>query len=208
MRILCLSDLHNDRPAAFRLAGIARSARVELAVSAGDLACDGEHLPTLYGALNASFVSFLCVPGDHDGKAAYEAHVGTAGWHDLHGTRARDASGWIFAGWGVHGDDELPGHEEERQRDDPVLTRLVRQLEEVPPERVVLVAHVPPRATRCGIDRRGIDRGSVQLRRWVDRFQPFAVVCGHVHHREAVTDRIGRSLVVNAGPHGHVLDLP
>jgi Icc-related predicted phosphoesterase len=35
--------------------------------------------------------------------------------------------------------------------------------------------------------------------------QPAACVCGHVHHREAVMERLGETTVVNAGPHGWVL---
>ena len=61
-----------------------------------------------------------------------------------------------------------------------------------------------PWETLAARDRRFIDRGSVQLRRWVEAHQPAAVLCGHVHVKEAVVDRIGETLVVNAGPHGWV----
>jgi predicted phosphodiesterase len=79
MRILCLSDLHNDRAAAARLAGLARSARADLVVSAGDLASDGEHLPALYSAMGAAQVPVLCVPGNHDGRPGYVVNPGPHG---------------------------------------------------------------------------------------------------------------------------------
>jgi Icc-related predicted phosphoesterase len=207
MRILCLSDLHNDRSAAVRLAGLAHGARVDLVVSAGDLASDGEHLPSLYSALRGAMVPVLCVPGNHDGRAQYEAAISAEAWIDLHG-RLHEQGELVFAGWGVHFDDALPGSDPSRQRDDPDLVALLDVAEEVSPGRLVLVTHVPPAGALSARDRRGIDRGSIQLRRWIDAHQPAGVLCGHVHHREVMLDRIGHTLVVNAGPHGHVLDVP
>jgi Icc-related predicted phosphoesterase len=207
MRILCLSDLHNDRGAAIRLAGLAHGARVDLVVSAGDLASDGEHLPSLYSALRAPGVPVLCVPGNHDGRAPYEAAIAAAAWADLHGGLHQEGE-LVFAGSGVHSDDALPP-EPSRQRDDPALTALLDVAAKISPGRLVLVlvTHVPPAGTASARDRREVDRGSVQLRRWIDAHQPAVVVCGHVHHREVVLERLGHTLVVNAGPHGHVLDV-
>jgi Icc-related predicted phosphoesterase len=207
MRILCLSDLHNDRSAAVRLAGLAHGARADLVVSAGDLASDGEHLPTLYSALRAAGIPVLCVPGNHDGHAQYAKAISTAGWRDLHG-RVHCEGELVFAGWGVHSDDALPSSDPARQRDDPDLVALLDAADEVSPGRLVLVTHVPPAGTASARDHHGIDRGSVQLRRWIDAHQPAVVLCGHVHHREVLLERLGHTLVVNAGPHGHVLDVP
>jgi uncharacterized protein len=71
----------------------------------------------------------------------------------------------------------------------------------------VLLTHLPPFGTLAARDRRFVDRGSVQLADWIREWQPAACVCGHVHHREPVTERLGETIVVNAGPHGWVLRL-
>jgi Icc-related predicted phosphoesterase len=52
-----------------------------------------------------------------------------------------------------------------------------------------------------------VDRGSVQLAEWIRERQPAACVCGHVHHRETVTEMLGATTVINAGPHRWVLRL-
>jgi uncharacterized protein len=207
MRILGLCDLHNDRGAATRLAGLSRGARSDLIVCAGDLASDGEHLPSVYSALRSAMVPVLCIPGNHDGHAQYEAAISAAGWIDLHG-RLHRAGNLVFAGWGVHSDDALPSSDASQQRDDPALSAVLEAVKDISPGRLVLVAHVPPAGTASATDVRRVDRGSAQLRRWVDEHQPAVVLCGHVHHREVVLERIGHTLVVNPGPHGHVLDVP
>ncbi|MFL5302209.1 MAG: metallophosphoesterase family protein [Anaeromyxobacteraceae bacterium] len=56
-------------------------------------------------------------------------------------------------------------------------------------------------------DRKFVDRGSVQLANWIRERQPLACVCGHVHHKEAITEKLGATTVINAGPHGWVLRL-
>jgi len=88
------------------------------------------------------------------------------------------------------------------QADDPGLTALFSRLEAINPRRLILVTHVPPHRTLASLDRRFVERGNIQLRRWVEAHQPVAVLCGHVHLREVAVDHVGETLVVNAGPFG------
>ena len=204
MRLFLFSDLHNDEATARRLAGEALGANVAAVVSAGDLATDGVHSPGVYAPFGRVGVPVLSVPGNHDGLLPYQAALDTAGWEDLHG-RVRSLDGWVLAGHGLPElDGRFSGPDGDAQADDPELTALLAQLQPVPPNRLILVTHLPPWGTLAARDRRFIDRGSVQLRRWVEAHQPAAVLCGHVHLKEAVVDQVGDTLVVNAGPHGWV----
>lgn len=199
MRILCLSDLHGDLAAARRLGGTALAGGIDLVVSCGDLGLDGANDPAVYAALARAGVPVLSVPGNHDGDAAYDGLVSSHGFTDLHG-RVVERGGFWFAGLGLRGWDGRAAPEE-----DPAWTALVAGLEGVLPERLVLVTHVPPAGTLAARDRRLVDRGSAALAAWIAARQPALCVCGHVHHREAVLDRLGETRVVNAGPHGYVL---
>ena len=68
----------------------------------------------------------------------------------------------------------------------------------IPPETDVLVVHGPPfgsldkTAPRFG----GEHVGSPSLRGWIERQQPEAVICGHIHEGFGV-DRIGSTAVYN-----------
>jgi uncharacterized protein len=199
MRILCLSDLHGDLAAARRLGGAALAGGIDLVVSCGDLGVDGANDPAVYGAIARGGVPVLAVPGNHDGDAAYDTLVTSLGWTDLHG-RVVERGGWWFAGLGLRGWDGRSAPEA-----DPAWTALLARLEGVPSERLVLVTHVPPAGTLAACDRRLVDRGSDAIAAWIAARQPAANLCGHVHHREVVVDRIGETRVVNAGPHGSVV---
>lgn len=207
MRLLCFSDLHRDEAAARRLAGLALGANPAALVSAGDLGVDGVQSPGLYAAFQHVGVPVLAVPGNHDGLEAYLAALREAGWQDLD-SRAFELDGWVMAGYGqLHLDPGPSGPDAGAQRDDPALTALLAQLEPFPPSRLVLVSHLPPWGTLSSRDRRFVDRGSAQLRRWIVTRQPAAVICGHVHHPEPVVERIGETLVVNPGPYGWLVRL-
>lgn len=201
LRLLCLSDVHSDVAAARRLGAVARAADLDAVVSAGDLGLDGVNDRNVYEAVSHGGVPVLSVPGNHDGDEAYDTIATGLGWTDLHG-RVVELQGWWLAGFGLRrwdGAHDAP--------DDPELAALLSRLEGVPPRRLVLVTHVPPRGTLAARDRRFVDRGSDRLAGWLSARQPAACVCGHVHHREVVTELVGETLVVNAGPHGHVLTL-
>jgi Icc-related predicted phosphoesterase len=201
MNILCFSDLHLDGAAARRLAARALVGNLDLVVSAGDLGLDGVHDREIYEVLAKSGVPVLAVPGNHDGDDAYERMTELVGWKSIDRV-IHDCGEYVFAGYGIRANPDDMAQEEARFR---AFADLV---EDVPPERLVLVTHLPPSGTLAARDRRLIDRGSAALAEWVLRRQPTAVICGHVHHREPVTERLGATLVVNPGPFGLSLRLP
>lgn len=208
MRLLCFSDIHRDEAAARRLAGAALAANPDALVSAGDLGIDGVQSPALYAAFRHVGVPVLAVPGNHDGPVAYPDALAGAGWRGLDGG-ILELDGWVIAGYGqLHLDPGFSEPDASAQRDDPALTALAALLEPYTASRLVLVSHLPPWGTLSSRDRRFVDRGSAQLRRWIEARQPAAVICGHVHHPEPVVERIGETLIVNPGPRGWLLCLP
>jgi hypothetical protein len=207
MRILCLCDVHGDRGAATPLpvlssaARRSRSHRVRVRPHER-LGAPSHHK---FGAARGGRPRPLSA-GNPDHREECGDAVTAAGWHAPHGGLREDKR-VFFAAWVVHLGDALPSSDRCRQVVAAELAALGDAVNDSPGH-LVIVTHVPPRETACAVDRRGIDRGSVQLRRWIEEHQPAVVVCGHVHHREVVLDRIGQTVVVNPGPHGQVLDLP
>jgi len=204
MRIFLFSDLHAEVTAAKRAAAFAQLARPSVVISAGDTAEDGGHLEAVYAPFRLIGAPVLAVPGNHDQLDGYRSAIRAAGWEDVH-EQVREVDAWSFAGYGFPAfDSRFSGPDPMAQADDPGLTALLSRLVALDPSRLILVTHLPPHGTLASLDRHFVDRGSIQLRRWVEAHQPAAVLCGHVHLREVAVDHIGDTLVVNAGPHGWV----
>jgi len=207
IRLLLFSDLHRDVAAAKRLGADAVASNASALVCAGDLGLDGVSEPALYEPFRACGLPVYSVPGNHDGDPDYELAMREAGWKDIDGCMV-ELEGWTLAGHGhLHHEASFYGPTPGEQAEDAKLTRLLAQARTVPADRLVLVTHLPPFGTLASRSHRFIDFGSAQLRRFIDEYQPAAVLCGHVHHREPVTDRVGRTLVVNAGPKGYLIAL-
>jgi putative phosphoesterase len=64
---------------------------------------------------------------------------------------------------------------------------------------MILVSHCPPKETKADRVKIGQHIGSSSVRKFVEKMKPMIVVSGHVHEAQGV-DRIGPTIVVNAGP--------
>jgi Icc-related predicted phosphoesterase len=208
MRLLCFSDLHCSASAAKHLVARATSENVDALLSAGDLATDETHEPAVYEALAAAGKPILSVPGNHDGDIGYRAWLPVGGFTEIDG-KVLELAGITFAGWGIRWmDSTLSGPSRGAQAIDPILALVTDRLASADATNTVFLAHLPPWGTRVARDSRDADHGNVQLRRWIETFQPAAVVCGHVHHPAAKTSRIGNTIIVNGGPYGYLLKVP
>ena len=63
---------------------------------------------------------------------------------------------------------------------------------------LILVIHNPPKDTGCDKIKSGIHVGSQELRNFIEKYKPLAVVTGHIHESAAV-DKIGDSVIINPG---------
>ncbi|MGB8930253.1 MAG: metallophosphoesterase [Anaeromyxobacteraceae bacterium] len=196
MRLLCFSDLHSSGVAAKRLVERAQSEGVDALVSAGDLATDEAHAADMYEALAAAGKPVMAVPGNHDGEV-YATYLPIGKLTDIDGKQV-ELDGFTFVGWGIRWmDDSLSGPRRRGQREDPVLKLITDRVARLDPRKTVFVSHLPPWGVRVARDAQDIDRGNVQLRAWIEAFQPVAVVCGHVHLPPAAREGLaGRE-------HGH-----
>lgn len=65
----------------------------------------------------------------------------------------------------------------------------------------IFVPHAPPRDTTVDRIMIGMHVGSTAVRDFIERRQPDAVVCGHIHEARG-QDMIGTTKIVNCGPAG------
>jgi Icc-related predicted phosphoesterase len=65
-------------------------------------------------------------------------------------------------------------------------------------DQVLLVAHNPPKNTRCDLVGAGMHVGSEAVRAFIEKCQPSLCLCGHIHEARA-TDAIGATRVINPG---------
>lgn len=195
MHILALPDIHQDLRYIGALA--APLAQADVVLLAGDLtnATGAAGAAQVLQAIRAHNPSVLAIPGNWDDPAAcayLDAQgVNIDGRHQIIG-------GVAFAGVGG----ALPSLA--RTPNERSEAQLAHDLEQAaagldPALPLVLVCHQPPLRTCADRTWGGGHAGSAAVRAFIERRQPLACFCGHIHEGVGI-DQIGGTQVVNPGP--------
>ncbi|TWU59202.1 Calcineurin-like phosphoesterase superfamily domain protein [Rubripirellula tenax] len=199
MKILCFSDLHCDRDAATKLVALAADA--DVVVGAGDFANRHKGLGDTLDILRTIDKPAVLVPGN--GETADELRAATTSWATA---RVLHGDGCTIDGvefWGVGGGIPVtPFGDWSYDFDEAQAETLLAGC----PIGAVLVVHSPPIDT-VDHDSSGRIRGSRSIRDAVESKKPRLVVCGHIHSDWGKRVTLGESLVLNAGPVGHLLEV-
>ena len=196
MRIICLSDIHGSYA---RANAILKAERFDVLLIAGDL--------TTFGAAqeaSSALESFV----EH-GKPV----VGVAGNMDppiLEEVFERlnvsiNGRGKIVQGvgfFGVSASPPTPLNTPYEISEDEIADRALRGWRETQgAKRRIFVPHAPPSDSSVDLLKDGRHVGSSSVRKFVEEFQPDALVCGHIHEARG-TDKLGNTEIVNCGPAG------
>lgn len=201
MKFLCFSDLHRNVEAAAKLVEFSRD--VDVVIGAGDFATRREGVEDTLNVLSNITKPAVLVPGNGESALELENAVQVTKWKSaivLHGT------GCVVEGvefWGVGGGIPVTPFGDWSYDFSEVEARPL--LAGCKPDSV-LVVHSPPLAT-VDHDSSGQIRGSQVIREVVETVQPKFVVCGHIHSDWGKKVRLANTQVLNAGPHGVLIDI-
>lgn len=73
-------------------------------------------------------------------------------------------------------------------------------------KKVVLVTHGPPYGTKCDKLASGY-AGNKSFTSYAKKEKPTLLICGHLHELFYKKDKIGKTLVINPGPEGVVIEI-
>ncbi|MDK2383465.1 MAG: metallophosphoesterase family protein [Candidatus Korarchaeota archaeon] len=186
MRLFLASDIHGS---AGKLKSALGRESYDLIVLAGDLS--NGSLKDVRRILRRAkeFGPVVFVPGNMDPPPLLEVEE-VEGCPNLHG-RVRT----IEMRFGGLGGGNISPFSTPIELDEDEMREVLSKLSGID----VLVSHAPPHDTKLDVIRSGAHVGSKALREYVEREQPLLCVCGHIHESPGV-DRIGRTVLVNAGP--------
>jgi Icc-related predicted phosphoesterase len=194
MKLLLLSDLHNDRAAA--RAAARRAAAFDAVVIAGDFGNVRRDLQPCIDVLKVITRPAVLVAGNNETTDELTAACRT--WpaaRVLHGT-ACDVAGVSFFGVGG-GIPVTPFGDWSYDFDEEQAAGLLAAC----PAGGVLVTHSPPKGC-VDVSSRGGSIGSMAIRDAILRVRPRLAVCGHVHGSGGQVGNLDGIPVVNAGPGG------
>ena len=195
MKIIALSDLHNDL---INLAGMSNIlAEADVVLLVGDLtnggpANDASEVINLVRRFNTSI---LAVPGNWD-KPEVDAYLSQEKIN-LH-RRHILIDGLSFIGMGLSLPGIVPTPNEITESDfERFFVEIASNLK--PTESEILMCHQPPYDTQNDLAQGKLHVGSKTVRAFIERRQPLICFTGHIHEGIGM-DQVGRTKIINPGP--------
>jgi Icc-related predicted phosphoesterase len=203
MKILAFVDLHGSLS---RLEGILNKARkADLLVCAGDLSLFERNIEYLVYKLDRIGKPVLIIPGNHESEEILRLlcrHHKNIVWLEK---RHYIVADHLFVGCAGNGFARIDA---EFARAAGKLEQTIRDSRKKLKDKLkyILVLHAAPYNTR--LDKMyGAHHGNRTVRGFIERTRPELVICGHFHENAGKKDKIGKSIVMNPGPHGELLTI-
>ena len=197
LRILAAGDFHGSVELAKKASDKAKREKVDLVVLAGDIHGAIEGVDVLAPFRKAK-QKVVFVPGNWDTSKEAALLRGVHGMKNLDGYYV-NYKGVDIVGIG-NPDFELVLDEKKARK------KLKNVFEKIKTKggKKILVSHVHAAGTKSEFS--GF-AGSKALREAIDKFKPDVFISGHIHEAEGIEEVIGKTLVVNVGRRGKVLEV-
>jgi len=195
MILLAFVDTHGDVGSLRRLKR--KAVKADIVICAGDITIFENKIKYVLREINSFHKPVLMVHGNHESEDRLrEACKKYRNIVFLH-KKFYEKENVLFVGYGGGGfsvrDDKFERFAERVKR-----RRLGKQL--------VLILHGPPYGNKTDLimDEHA---GNKSFRDFIKQEKPLVVICGHLHENSGVQDRIGKSLVINPGPGGKLIEI-
>src|SRR3989344_4811125 len=196
MKIFAFTDTHGSRKLMQRIRKMGRQA--DILVCAGDITVFERNLHAVLRRLNSLGKPLMLVPGNHESSARLrQACIPYKNIWYMH-RKMKKTHGILFIGHGGGG----------FSLTNPDFEAFVKEGKSriAAARRIVLITHQPPYGSRTDIVGR-MHTGSKSYRDFIRKRHPLLVICGHLHENFRTHDRMGKSIIVNPGPAGKMLEI-
>lgn len=202
MKILIFADIHGNLNILHRLKRQVKDEKVDLVLCPGDFTMMGCETRAVLSRLNMFKVPVFLIHGNHEeeeeiAKLATEYPNITF----LH-KQVIEHKGWWFGSYSTSGlREKYPDQEAWVKENHDRIAAAAKS------GKLIWMDHPPPSDTT--LDDIGEDWhvGSHSFRILIENYQPVYAFCGHLHETFGREEMIGKTIVINPGPRGKVIEL-
>lgn len=198
MKILAFTDVHGNQRTISHLLSIAKKQDVDIMVCSGDISFFEVDLDKIISKFKEAKKPLMIIPGNHEGEDSLKEVCKKHNFCIYLHKRSYISGDFVFFGFGGGGFSS-------RYKELEVITKKLKA-ELKKDQKVIFLSHVPVYGTKTDyLDLLG-HVGSKSARDFISAINPVAVICGHLHENEEITDRVGKTLVINPGKNGKILE--
>ena len=195
MRILAFVDLHLSNSAFSQLRK--KSGQADILVCCGDVSIFENGLRDVLKKLSDIGKEILIINGNHETEEVMALECRKfRNVHYVH-KKVFTKNGIDFIGYGGGGFSE---------QDDELKKFVMGIKGKLAGRKLVFFTHAPPFGTKLDLLGTG-HRGSKTLTQSIKLLQPDLLICGHFHENFKVRDKLGKTIMINPGPDGELVEV-
>ncbi len=197
MKILACADIHGNRGAIERLKRLSKN--VDLVLCAGDISEMENNISQIMSDLDSFTAPVLLIHGNHEDEyGLMELSTQYPNVTFIH-KAAHHIGDYVFLGYGGGGFTK-------KDREFYEISEKFFRREINGKKRIILMTHAPPHNTILD-NIGGSHSGNESIRSFIENFAPHLVICGHIHETAGKKQKLGRSLVLNPGKDGVIVNI-
>jgi len=202
MKILAFTDLHSNKKVLKELIKKARKYNPDILISSGDLSNFGVGLKEVLIELNAIGKPVFVIPGNHETSSEINSIKKMHALKNLRNITNRFTSfqNIVLYGYSSCFFSRVDNSFEKK------IPRLAERLKKYGDKKLIFVSHAPPFGTEVG-SIWGQEEGCYQVREFIIKLKPTLTICGHFHNNFYSADKLNKSLIINPGPEGTLINL-
>lgn len=195
-KILAASDIEGDSDASKRLAKKAEKENVDLIILGGDLTglIETQNILKPFTDIGKKIVF---VSGNHDSSET------AAFLSELYGAKDVGKHYVKYENVGIFGIGSPDWQMELNEK--KTFNKLKKEFKKIKDlEKKIMVSHIHAADTKAEFS--GF-KGSKALRKAIEEFQPDLFISGHIHEAEGLTEKIGKTRIINIGKKGKIIEI-
>jgi len=197
MKIIAFVDPHGSLTAFEKLTKLIKKEKPELLICAGDITIFGGNIDYFVNKINRFHIPSFFIHGNHESEAEMKTSCSLFNYtHFIH-KKIYEKNNKLFIGYGGGGFS---------LKDEDFEKFVKKKQNKLKNKTVILVLHGPPYGTKQD-NIIGSHCGNKSYRKFIEKYQPKLVICGHIHENEGTTDYIKKSKIINPGPFGKVINI-
>lgn len=201
MKLLVFVDIHGSPSALKRIEAIAKKENPDALICAGDITIFEQHIEQILAKLDSIGASInkpvFIVHGNHESEEVMQVMCKRLKNVVFVHKKIIELGEYAVSGFGGGGF-SLVDHDFE------IWAKSVAA--ELRGKKLIFLSHAPPYGTSLDLIYEE-HAGSKSLVRFIKQAGPAVVVCGHLHENAGRKDKLGKTLIVNPGAAGAIVEL-
>ena len=204
MKLLIFTDIHGDSEIISKILLKVKKDKPDAMICAGDITNFGFGIKSILKRLDSANIPLFIIPGNHETDE--EIIIYSQGMKNIKSIHLKPAMFHSLYIVGCGGGGFTQQHAEFEMSEKKFADSMKKVKIRDHKYKTILVTHQPPYKTLLD-PVYGEHSGSTSIRKFIEKHQPDFCITGHIHENEGKQDQLGKTIIINPGPLGKIIEV-